>query len=218
VAATVAGALAKAGIDAVLTGGACASIYTVGAYQSADIDFVLRDGVPQRALDAAMATVGFRRRHDRYVHSLSSFYVEFPRGPLSVGGEYRIRPSERTVGTQLLTMLSATDSCRDRLAAFIHWRDQQSLRTAATIALRNRVDLDTIESWCDREGSPEAFQAFRQTLETARRRRSAGKRTTSATSRATRAPRRTSASSSGLSGPSGSRRGNRRGAPGRPSS
>jgi len=57
VAEVVARALANAGIRAVLTGGACATILTDGAYQSADLDFILEGEVRRRDLDAALATV-----------------------------------------------------------------------------------------------------------------------------------------------------------------
>ena len=84
---TVGDALRRHGIRAVLTGGACASLYTRGTYQSVDMDFIVSGPVTQAALDVAMASVGFRRRRDRYIHPRLPFYVEFPRGPLAVGGD-----------------------------------------------------------------------------------------------------------------------------------
>jgi hypothetical protein len=48
VAGGVARALADAGIRGVLTGGACATLYTRGVYQSADLDFVLQSAVTLR--------------------------------------------------------------------------------------------------------------------------------------------------------------------------
>ena len=58
----VGNALRRHGIRAVLTGGACASLHCGGAYVSADMDFILLGHVTQAALDAAMGSVGFRRR------------------------------------------------------------------------------------------------------------------------------------------------------------
>jgi len=92
VAAAVAAGLRDHGIQAVLTGGACASLYSDGAYHSRDLDFVVIGGTTQALMDAAMAVSGFARRGDRYVHARARFYVEFPRGPLAIGGEHRIRP------------------------------------------------------------------------------------------------------------------------------
>jgi hypothetical protein len=165
---TVGDALRRHGIRAVLTGGACANLYTRGAYESVDMDFIISGPVTQKALDAAMASVGFRRRRDRYVHPRVPFYVEFPRGPLAVGGDYRIRPVERARGRVRTLALSATDSCRDRLAAFYHWADRQSLEVAVAIAMRNRIDLAAIRRWSAREGAARLFEEFMAEMARAR--------------------------------------------------
>jgi hypothetical protein len=176
VAAAVAGALGKAGIRAVLSGGGCASLYTGGLYQSEDLDFILQSASRQSHLDQAMAQAGFSRRDAQYFHERSPYYVEFPRGPLSVGDDYRIEPVELTIRSVPVLALSATDACRDRLAAFLHWRDQQSLKTAVWIALRNRINLDKIRSWCESEGSPEGFDEFSRAVTVTRRGRARARR------------------------------------------
>ncbi len=160
VAASVAGALRARGIRAVLTGGACAALYSEGAYHSRDLDFIVVEDVTRAEMDNAMESVGFTRRRDRYVHPRARFYVEFPRGPLAIGGEYRIRPVSRSTLHGPVLMLSATDSCRDRLAAFYHWGDRQSLTIAAWIAARNRVNLATLQRWSAAEGAREGFEQF----------------------------------------------------------
>lgn len=75
VAVAVGDALRRHGIRAVLTGGACASLYTHGSYQSRDMDFIVAGAVTQPGLDRAMASVGFHRSRDRYVHGQVLFYV-----------------------------------------------------------------------------------------------------------------------------------------------
>jgi hypothetical protein len=160
VAAAASGALRRRGIPAVLTGGACAALYAAGAYHSKDLDFIVIGPSTRAEMDFAMASIGFRRRQDRYVHARARFYIEFPRGPLAIGGEYRIRPVVRSTLHGRIRMLSATDSCRDRLAAFYHWRDRQSLTVAAWIAARNRVNLGTLRRWSAAEGATEAFEEF----------------------------------------------------------
>jgi hypothetical protein len=67
-------------------------------------------------------------------------------------------------------MLSATDSCRDRLAAFYHWGDRQSLTVAAWIAARNRVNLPTLRRWSAAEGMVERFRDFLAEIKHVRRR------------------------------------------------
>lgn len=160
VAAEVAGTLRAHKISAVLTGGACAALYSEGAYHSRDLDFIVVGSATRKQMDAAMESIGFTRRQDRYVHSRARFYVEFPRGPLAIGGEYRIRPVTRVTSKGRVLMLSATDSCRDRLAAFYHWGDRQSLTVAAWIAARNRVNLATLQRWSTAEGARDGFEQF----------------------------------------------------------
>lgn len=171
VARVVGGALADGGIDATLTGGACATIYSAGEYQSLDLDFILGGDVKRKRLDEAMAAAGFRRFADHYVHPKTKFFVEFPRGPLSIGRDVGIRPTEMLIGKTRLRALSATDSCRDRLAAFYFWSDLSSLGAAIAIARRQEVNLRAIRAWSVDEGRASLFQEFRRHLRSVRRRR-----------------------------------------------
>jgi hypothetical protein len=171
VAALVGAALLEHGVRAVLTGGACASLYSDGEYESRDMDFVLTGPVSQRQLDAALGSVGFVRRRDRYVHPELPFFVEFPRGPLAIGDDYRIRPVLRRARRRRMLTLSATDSCRDRLAAFYHWSDRQSLQVAVSIALAQRVDMAGIRRWSVGEGFADRFEEFAAELRRGRARR-----------------------------------------------
>jgi hypothetical protein len=153
---------------AVLTGGACATFYSDGVYESHDLDFIVRSGGTRKSIDAAMATIGFTRDGDRYTHPATRFFVEFPRGPLAIGDDLAITPVELEVGPGKTLALSATDACRDRLAAFYDWADRQSLRVAVEIARRRRVNLAAIGRWSAREGQQEKYTDFRREL---RRRR-----------------------------------------------
>lgn len=168
VAAAVADTLGKARIRAVLTGGACATIYSGGEYQSEDLDLILQAAPTRRALDEAMAEAGFIRREDHYEHPSSRFFVEFPRGPLSIGSDTSVKPAELPVAGVRVVLLSPTDSCRDRLAAFYHWKDRQSLPTAVAIAARHPVDLEAIRTWSAREGASREFEEFMGDLRVAR--------------------------------------------------
>ncbi len=170
VALTVGAVLRRHGIGAVLTGGACASLHTDGSYVSKDADFVVRGAARQEELDAAMREIGFERRGDRYVHPTIRFYVEFPPGPLSVGSDLDIEPVDVVGAAGPAWVLSPTDSCRDRLAAFYHWNDRQSLRVAVTIAAVRQVDMARIKAWSRTEDSLEEYRTFAEEL--ARRRRS----------------------------------------------
>jgi hypothetical protein len=138
------------------------------------MDFILIGHARQSELDGAMASLGFTRRGDRYMHPRARFYVEFPRGPLAIGNDYAVRAVRRKTRYGQTLALSATDSCRDRLAAFYHWNDRQSLKVAIWIALRNRVDLDTVRRWSLDEGFADRFAEFLAELRRTRARRRAG--------------------------------------------
>ena len=126
--------------------------------------------VTQARLDEAMAAVGFTRYGDRFLHPAVDFWIEFPRGPLAVGGDYKIHPASLEDDAGHLQILSPTDSCRDRLAAFYHWNDRQSLEVAIQIALRNPVDVTAIRRWSRRENADTKFNSFLERLERERSR------------------------------------------------
>jgi hypothetical protein len=165
--------LESAGLRAVLTGGACASFYTGGSYQSSDLDFIIQTSVSAEVLDRAMAEIGFARKGRHYEHPETPYFVEFPAGPLAIGKDLRIEPVEHRIRKAQILALSPTDSCRDRLAAFYHWGDRQSLKTAAAIARRHQVDLGVLRQWSEGEGAEPAFEEFLSAL---RRHRSGGRR------------------------------------------
>lgn len=156
----VAHALHTARIQAVLTGGACASLYTHGGYQSSDLDFIIQNPVSGMDLDSAMASVGFKRVGNQYEHPEARFFVEFPAGPLGIGTDLHIHPIQYEIRGTTLSALSATDSCRDRLVAFYHWNDRQALRVAVTIARGHRVNLELIRRWSRKEGALAKFAEF----------------------------------------------------------
>jgi hypothetical protein len=164
VAVAVGAQLRRRGITAVLTGGACVSVYTDGAYISKDADFVIQGKVQQKALDDALAELGFVRTGDRYGHADVAFYLEFPPGPLAIGSDLAIRPAEVAIAGDVTLALSPTDSCRDRLAAFYHWRDRQCLQLAVAVARHQEVDLAVIRKWSRAEGNLDDFNEFRREL------------------------------------------------------
>src|SRR5262249_40254412 len=68
--------LDRAGIRAVLTGGAAAVIHTGGDYQSEDLDFILQSSPTQKQLDEVLSEIGFVRKRDHYVHPRTRFFIE----------------------------------------------------------------------------------------------------------------------------------------------
>ena len=165
VAAVVCSALARSGVRAVLSGGAVVSIYSDNAYESKDLDFIV-EGIAKK-VDPAMEELGFRRQAGRFwTHPRTEFWVEFPSGPLQVGHAPVTEVDEMETPVGLLWLLPPTECVMDRLAAYYHWNDSQSLDQAVAVAARQSVDLDRIRAWSRGEGAgaETRFERFVRTL------------------------------------------------------
>ena len=53
---------------------------------------------------------------------------------------------------------------KDRLAAFYHWDDRQSLEQALMVTKAQKVDLLEINRWSEREGMSGKFEIFMNLL------------------------------------------------------
>lgn len=78
--------LKKHNIDTILVGGAVVSIYSEGAYESGDLDFVLTDMFVKN-LPVTMGEIGFVKKGGRhYEHpECKHLFVEFPSSFLEIG-------------------------------------------------------------------------------------------------------------------------------------
>jgi hypothetical protein len=156
-------ALERAGITAVLTGGSAATFYAPDAYQSRDIDFVMALWAPNG--ERALLEAGFTRDIDCYVHPDTVYPIEFPAGPLMVGDDLIRAWTTVQRGGEVLHVLTATDSCRDRLAALLFWNDFSGLDQAIAVCrARDDVDLDVVRRWCLRAGHRKKWDLLRSRL------------------------------------------------------
>ncbi len=85
---------------------------------SADNDFVMTVDVPRREISPIRAPLGFRAEGRIYVHDAVAWTVDSPRGPLSIGREMITDWLTARRGEELLHVISAIDSIRDR---FMHY-------------------------------------------------------------------------------------------------
>jgi hypothetical protein len=145
-------ALLKFGIETVLSGGSCVSVWSDNAYVSDDIDLIV-DGFSWRTkIRAAMLDLGFAEKNRYFVHPDSSWFVEFPSGPLAVGEERPKEIAELRMSTGTLRLLSPTDCVKDRLSWWIHGRDRQCLEQAIAVIKHAQVDLEELRRWVRGEG------------------------------------------------------------------
>lgn len=161
-AAFVSGHLKRNGIDVVLSGGSCVSIYSENKYASLDLDFIEFGLIGIRKLRKVLAEIGFYYAKDRYFKSSETdIFLEFPPGPLSVGEEPVREVITLNFSTGDLRIISPTDCVKDRLAAYYHWGDQQSLEQAVLVAKDNEIDLKELERWSNSEGKLSVFQEIK---------------------------------------------------------
>ena len=152
--------LEKNGIRVILTGGACVSIYSDNKYQSRDLDFVEEVPVTRRKLKKFLGELGFKEENRYFHHPETEFFLEFPSGPLSVGEEAIRNITILKFSTGRLRLISPTDCVKDRLAAFYHWDDRQSLEQALLVARVQKIDLPEVQRWSEREGQLSKFETF----------------------------------------------------------
>lgn len=156
--------LLKNGIQVVLSGGACVSIYTANKYLSYDLDLVLLSSEKQNETKAAVTALGFIEEGRYFRHPDSPFFLDFLPPPLSVGEEPVKKIAEIRKGGRVLKLLSPTDCVKDRLAAYFHWNDRQALEQAILVFRDQHVELAEVRRWSIAEGMARKFSIFKGLL------------------------------------------------------
>ena len=64
------------------------------------------------------------------------------------------------IGELDLHILTPTLCVMDRLAAFYHWNDRQSLDQAVMVAKRHPIDFQKVKSWSRKEKHQQKYQDF----------------------------------------------------------
>jgi hypothetical protein len=165
-AALICDSLRKKGVKTTLSGGACAELYSHNKYITADIDFVVNYVWPgnRAIIQRIMTSLGFHKEGRIFINESVVYSVEFPPGPLSIGDECRIVPVELNLKTGRLSLLSPTDSVKDRLAGYFYGNDAQCLKQAVMICQMNKVSLSNIRDWAKKEGQSEKMKRFERLL------------------------------------------------------
>jgi len=152
------------GIPVVLSGGSAVSFYSSNKYVSKDLDLINTGFARRSKISAVMNKLGFTEKGRYFIHPETTFFVEFPDGPLSVGEEPVKEISEYELSTGTLRVLSPTDCVKDRLCAFYFWNDLQGLEQAILVVKSQQVDLREIKRWSKVEGKERECKAFTDKL------------------------------------------------------
>jgi hypothetical protein len=156
--------LQKEGVDVVLSGGACVQIYSYNQYMSWDIDLINRYNDKPSKIKKIMLGFGFYEENKYFVHKDTKYFIEFPPGPLGVGDELVGDIALRATEAGVLRLLTPTDCVKDRLSAYYHWNDLQSLHQAVWVAKNNEIDTSNIKAWSAKEGMSVKFADFETAL------------------------------------------------------
>jgi hypothetical protein len=154
--------LSRNGIDTVLSGGACVSIYTKNKYISYDLDFVLFSSEDQKKVKRVLTEIGFYEENRYFKHNDTEYFLDFVSPPPSVGREPVKKIAEMKKGGRTLKLLSVTDCVKDRLAAYYHWGDRQALEQAILVCRDNPIDFKEVERWSKNEGMSDKYRMFNE--------------------------------------------------------
>lgn len=152
--------LIKNNIEIVLSGGACVSIYTRNKYMSYDLDFVLISHKEQKEIRRLLLEIGFYEEEMFFKHRDTKYFLHFLSPPLAIGGEPVIKVHEIKRGSRILKLLSPTDCVKDRLSAYYHWNDRQSLDQAVLVTRKQTVNFAEIKRWSIKEENYEKYKIF----------------------------------------------------------
>jgi hypothetical protein len=158
-AAIISDKLNENGIDAILVGGACVSIYTKNKYLSSDLDFVSAASI--REISSVLLELGFERKSSRHFEKNNCpFFIEFVSPPAALGSEPVMETNVLKTRLGDIILLTPTDSVKDRLAAYYHWNDPQALEQALLIARSQKIRLEEIKRWSEKEGHKKKYNVF----------------------------------------------------------
>ncbi|MDA8338762.1 MAG: hypothetical protein M0Z70_05630 [Nitrospiraceae bacterium] len=158
-AAIVSEKLNEKGIEAILVGGACISIYTKNRYLSSDLDFISHTTLKE--ITEALSELDFKRGSSRhFIRKNCPFFIEFVSPPAAIGSEPIKSKTEIKTKFGKIVLLTPTDSVKDRLAAYYHWNDPQALEQAIMVAKAQKIDLKEIRRWSVKERHKEKYDIF----------------------------------------------------------
>jgi hypothetical protein len=167
-AALVSQTLGEAGISAILSGGGAVVLYTENEYESSDLDFITSERTD--AIAAALEPLGFERTPGarQFEHPQTDYYVEFPPGPLAFGETVLGEDAATLFQTEYgpVRIITPTQCIMDRLAAYVHWNDNQSFVQAIMVIRRQDIQWHELIAWARREGiEPGVIERLRRRAE-----------------------------------------------------
>lgn len=151
--------LRQEGIELILVGGACVTIYSKNRYQSHDLDFVTYEDL--RKVKKVLKNTGFTARNRYFCRENCPWIIEFVAPPVAVGNQPVKEYSQLRTRYGTVKMLRPEDSIKDRLASYYHWDDEQSLNQAISICMEfSKINFRELQKWSANENSLVKYKKF----------------------------------------------------------
>ncbi|MCB1137056.1 MAG: hypothetical protein KDK78_12370, partial [Chlamydiia bacterium] len=124
-----------------------------------DLDFVTYEDLNK--VKKSLEKLGFSYSSKYFSRQDCPWFIEFVSPPIAVGDEPISKFSEHQTRMGTVTMLTATDAVKDRLASYYHWGDRQGLEQAIDICAEvTSVDLVEVKRWSIKEGFHKRYEEF----------------------------------------------------------
>lgn len=158
----IAHTLSQHNIQVVLVGGLAVEVYTDNLYLTKDIDMVNTNYSKPSDLQRAMGKLGFFKQGRVFINPTTKISVEFPPSPLAVGDELITETTTVQTSAGDIPIMKVEDVVKDRLAAYLHWSDHQSLVQAVALMLNHQLTPNQLHDFYKREGFGEPSELFEE--------------------------------------------------------
>jgi len=148
--------LKKNGIEVVLVGGGCVSIYSYNKYLSQDVDLITE--TPLKKIAIVMKELGFEsdtKGSRLFENQDCDYLIDFVPPPPAIIDEPINDLNNIKTPNGSFNLLTPYDCVRDRLCAYFYWNDLQSLEQAVMVAQRNKINLSKLRKWAIKQGEEE---------------------------------------------------------------
>ena len=133
VAAFVCEHLRSSGFDAVVVGGSAITIHVPQVYTSFDIDLAVTNGARRHGFQKALEEIGFHACGRNYAHPDTVYTVDFVAETPYIDQHAITEFIEVQTSLGVVRTYRLEDALADRIAAFVHWKDGESLAVAERI-------------------------------------------------------------------------------------
>src|SRR5471032_1385575 len=134
------------GIHVVVVGGSAITAHVPDVYTSMDIDFAVTSGLHRSDIAAALKEAGFLPTGRSFSHPDTIYTLDFVADMPSIDAELVEEFDEVPTSQGTVRVYFIEDAIADRVAAFLHWSDSQSLDVAesAVAAARERISPERL--------------------------------------------------------------------------